>query len=132
MAEDEGKTNEDKLEFDSAGHALGYISLDQARVLALRHAHDNPDIYGSYTRHQLAWEVVEAEETEDYYEIKLSYRPALGFRGYPGLEQFFIDKAGPIELRRILAEPQPHRRIGIAVTILVFLLAAGALDHALD
>ena len=47
--------------FDSAGESLGYISLDQARVLALRHARDNPDFYGSrYARRELAWEVSSA------------------------------------------------------------------------
>jgi len=40
MAE-EDKEDEPKLEFDSAGQTLGYISLDQARVLAMEHARDN-------------------------------------------------------------------------------------------
>ena len=31
MAEDDGKKEVEKFEFDSAGEALGYISLDQAR-----------------------------------------------------------------------------------------------------
>ena len=71
--EDEGK-KEEKLEFDSMGQALGYISLDQARVLALQHARDNRDIYGRYADAELVWEVAAAEETEDYYEVRLSYR----------------------------------------------------------
>ena len=38
---------EDKFDqFDSAGEALGYISLEQARVLAVRHARENTDFYG--------------------------------------------------------------------------------------
>ena len=41
MVEDNGKEDEPKLEFDSGGQAIAYISLDQARVLALRHARDN-------------------------------------------------------------------------------------------
>ena len=41
MAEDQSKQDEEKIEFDSAGQALGYISLDQTRVLALRHARNN-------------------------------------------------------------------------------------------
>ena len=96
--EDEGKKEEEKFEFDSAGQALAYISLDQARVMALQHARDNRDFYGSrYANGELVWEVLSADQTEDYYEVKLSYRPALGFRGRPGVEQFTIDKAGPIE-----------------------------------
>ena len=35
MVEDSDKEDEVKLEFDSAGQAIAYISLDQARVLAL-------------------------------------------------------------------------------------------------
>ena len=70
--EDQGK-KEEKLEFDSTGQALGYISMDQARVLALQHARDNRDIYGRYADADLVWEVAATEETEDYYEVRLSY-----------------------------------------------------------
>ena len=35
MAEEEGKQDEDKPEFTPEGETLGYISLDQARVLAI-------------------------------------------------------------------------------------------------
>ena len=37
------KKDEEKLEFTSEGETYGYISLDQARVLALQHARDNRD-----------------------------------------------------------------------------------------
>ena len=100
--EDEGK----KFAFDSAGEAVGYISLEQARILAVRHARENTDFYGRrYSGRSLVWEVVGEEEGEDYYFIRLSFRPASGFRGEPGLEQLTIDKAGPVELREILREP---------------------------
>ena len=46
VAEDGGK--EEKFDFTDAGEALGYISLDQARVMALQHARDNRDVYGAY------------------------------------------------------------------------------------
>ena len=49
------------------------------------------------------------EEGEDYYYIRLSYRPETGFRGEPGIEQFTIDKAGPIELREIVQRPRERR-----------------------
>ena len=82
MAEEEGKKEEEKLEFDSTGQAVAYISLDQARVLALQHARDNREFYGrSYAQRDLVWEELNAEESEDYYRIRLSYRPARGFRG---------------------------------------------------
>ena len=131
MVEDTSKNDQEKLEFDSTGQALAYISLDQARVLALRHARDNRDFYGRrYARRDLVWEVVGAEETEDYYEVRLSYRPARGFRGQPGVEQFTIDKTGPIEFRQILNEPVEPRRLSRrsiqVVLVLVIAMAAAA------
>jgi len=112
MAEEESKQEEEKLDFTPEGEAIGYISLDQARVIALRHARDNTEFYGSrYARMELSWDVLAEEEREDYYYIRLSYRPARGFRGEPGVELFTIDKAGPIELRQVLAEPQPITRL---------------------
>ena len=85
---------------------MGYISLEQARVLAIRHARDNTDFYGPrYAGINLVWEVISEEDGEDYYDIRLSFRPAGRFRGEPGVEQFVIDKLGNIEYRQILDEP---------------------------
>ena len=41
MAEDAGKKDDRKVELDSTGQAVAYISLDQVRVLALQYARDN-------------------------------------------------------------------------------------------
>ena len=102
MAEEPDKKDEEKFELDSAGQALGYISLDQARVLALQYARDNREFYGRrYAQRDLVWEVISADETEDYYQVRLSWRPAGRFSGEPGVEQFTIDKTGPIEFRQI-------------------------------
>ena len=60
-------------------------------MLTLQHARDN---------RELVWDVVSAQETEDFYELGLSYPPARGFRGRPGVEQFTIDKTEPIEFRQ--------------------------------
>ena len=111
MAQDEGKQDDEKLEFTAEGEALAYISLDQARVLALRYARDNREIYGRYADRVLVWEVVRAEETEDYYEVRLSYRPTGNFRA-AGVEQFTIDKTGPIEFRQILLAVEVFPRLG--------------------
>ena len=101
MAEDVGKEDEPKLQFDSAGEAAAYISLDQARVLALQHARDNTEFYGSrYAHCELAWQVVGKEEGADYYYIRLSYRPKREFRGKPGVEQFTVDKTGRFTVGR--------------------------------
>ena len=56
-----------------ADEEVGYISLEQARVLAMRHAQDNTDFYGhTYAKIKLVWEVIVSEEGEDYYDIRLS------------------------------------------------------------
>jgi tetratricopeptide (TPR) repeat protein len=136
MVEDGGMDDETKLDFDSAGEAVAYISLDQARVLALQHARDNRDVYGRYSQAGLVWDVIGAEETEDYYEVRLSYIPAGNFRS-AGVEQFTIDKTGPIEFRQIVSQPKASRRGAtifaiaavavIVVAIVGGLLATGAL-----
>ena len=108
------------------------ISLDQAKVLAIRHARENKEFYGSrQSRSDLVWEVLASEEGDDYYNVRLSYRPAGRFIGQPGEELFTIDKAGRIELRQLLNEPE--RRISSGVTavavglLIVVLGVVGAL-----
>ena len=93
MVGEEDEPQEDKFEFDSAGQVVEYISLDQARVVALRYARDNQDFYGGrYARCELAWEEISAEEGEDYYRVRLSFRPAQRFRGEAGAELLTIDR----------------------------------------
>ena len=112
MAEDREaepeKKDEDKLEFTPEGEGLGYISLDQARVLALRTARENTDFYGpAYSDQGFFQEELSAEEGEDYYRVRLNYRPAGRFNGTPGVELFIIDKVGEIESRQLLSSPRP-------------------------
>lgn len=95
MDVEEGKKDDEKLEFTPEGETFGYISLDQARVRAIEHARDTREFYGPrYSSRELVWEVVSQEESEDYYDIRLSYRPAGGFSGKAGVEQFTNDKTG--------------------------------------
>ena len=123
--EEEGK-KEEKFDFDLAGEALGYISLEQARVLAIQHARDNTEFYGrKYAKVRLVWEVISQEEGEDYYDIRLSYRPAGRFRGEPGVEQLTIDKTGKIELRQILDEPQGTRAVPTPLLVAVGVVLIG-------
>jgi hypothetical protein len=82
MAEDPGKKEE---KFDLSPELEGYISLDEARVLALQHARDNREVYGPYTEVALVFEVVDSGETEDFYEVTLSYLPLGNFKS-PGTE----------------------------------------------
>ena len=53
MAEDEQKKEEEKFDFTSEGEAFGYISLDQARVLAVQHARENTG--SGYVMPELTW-----------------------------------------------------------------------------
>ena len=58
MAEDNGK-EEEKFDFTPEGE--GYISLDEARVLAVHTAVDSPGNYGSaYQGVDMFFEVIEA------------------------------------------------------------------------
>ena len=111
--------NEDKRDrFDDFGEEVGgYISLEQASVTAINHARNNTDFYGeSYTGNQLTWEVLSTEEGEDYYFVRLSWRPAGRFRGEAGVEQYTIDKVlddtGSIVVvdRQLIDEPDKPRR----------------------
>ena len=82
--------DKDKKEgsFDSASEAIEYISLDQARILAMRHARENTDLYGRrYRNRELVWKVTSEESDEDDYHISLTFRPAGGFQGEPGVEE---------------------------------------------
>ena len=86
---------------------MDYIGLDQARVQAIEHARDNTDFYGpEYQGIRFVWEVISAEESDEYYEIRLSFRPSGRYRGEPGIEQFIIDKSGDLRIRQLLDEPQ--------------------------
>ena len=133
MAEDESKQDHEKLEFTAEGETLGYISLDQARVSALQHARDNQEFYGRYAQRELVWEVVAAHETEDFYEIRLSYRPAGTFRGRPGVEQFTFDKTESIEFRQIISQPIENRRWALwsSLAVVVALVVAGGVVAAI-
>ena len=95
LAEDQENKEEEKFEFTAEGEALGYIGMDQAQVRAMQVATEAPGGYGSaYPGLPMAFEVVNAQETEDHYVITLSLRPQGDFSGRPGQEQFFIEKEG--------------------------------------
>jgi len=103
-----------------------YISLDKARVLAISHARENTGFYlekigPSYSKVNFTWEVLSQEESDDYFEVKLSFRPVGHYTGKPGVEQFIFDKLGNLEVRQILDEPSelgaPEVRINDLNTI---------------
>ncbi len=106
MAENESEQNQGQPP-RSPGSGGGFVSLEDASDIALGHARDNQDFYGRrYRKRELAWEVLAQEEREDAYYIRLSFQPAQGFRGEPGVEAFIIGKSGPIQSRRVLSDPE--------------------------
>jgi internalin A len=74
----------------------------------MRAAREEPGSYGaSYEGMGMVFETVGQEEDEDYYHIRLSYRPAGRYIGEPGVEEFLIDKTGKVEFRQVLDVPSP-------------------------
>ena len=128
MAEDQGK-EEEKFDFTSEGE--GYISLDEARVLAIRTASQTPGVRSRRYRDVLmAFEVVSATEDEETYDIVLSYRPQGDFTGTPGQEHFIIGKHGEIILRQVWSTPKepgglPILPISIGVAVVGIIAAVG-------
>ena len=103
MPEDESKQEEGKFDFTRQGEDRRYISLDQARVLAMRNAGEAHGGYGRRRDVSMAFEVVEDSETGDHYVVTLSFRPQGRFTGAPGHQQFFIEKEGAIAVRQVLS-----------------------------
>ena len=109
MDEDQGK-EEEKFDFTGEGEAVNYISLAQARLLAMQTAGETPANYGRrYQNVPMVFESVEDSENEDYYVVTLSFRPQGQFTGTPGQEQFFIEKEGTIAIRQVLSVPRASR-----------------------
>ena len=74
MAEDQGK-EEEKFDFTSEGEAEDYVTLDQARFVAMQTARKEPGNYGpAWQTVPMVFEVINAEETEDDYALTLAFR----------------------------------------------------------
>ncbi len=138
VAEDQSGPEEEQPDSQRPGSAGEFISLDQARGIALDQARENRDFYGRrYARQDLAWEVVNQEEGAEAYRIRLSYQPARGFRGEAGVEEFTIGRQGSVQSRHIVSEPV--RRGGFlgcgllaaGVLLSVLVLALGVLASAM-
>ena len=130
MAEDQGK-EEEKFDFTPEGE--GYISLAEARVLAVRTAVETPGDYGrQYRGVAMVFEVAESGEDEDFYTVTLSFRPQGRFDGTPGQEQFVIGKDGTIAVRQVLSSLVregggfPVLPVAIGVVIVGAIAAVGA------
>ena len=86
----------------------GKISLERARLVVRRYAGENKDIYGpDYFNIPLVWEVDDSREGDEFYYIYLTFRPGGLYGGTPGREEFITNKAGDIEFRQVLTDPDP-------------------------
>ena len=128
MPHEQNNREEEKLKFTPEGEAVAYISLEQARLLALQTARDSTGYYGRrYASRPPVLEVISSEEGEDFYYVRISYRPAGRFQGEPGTEQFTVDKTGTVELRQILSEPQAKSRMALVLSGVGVLVMAGGI-----
>ncbi|SVB50861.1 uncharacterized protein METZ01_LOCUS203715, partial [marine metagenome] len=108
---------------DSNSAATGYISLDQARALALQYSQDRREFYGNISEQELTWDALIAHEPEHGFEVRQSFRSVDSFRTV-GIEQINIGKTGSIESRQIINQPRLTRGfITVAVTIAVVAVA---------
>lgn len=97
---------EKKIDFSLDGEAPVWIGLDEARIRAMEHARDHTDFSGpKYAGVNFVFEFRSSEETEDYYEINLFFRPAGRWEGERGLVQFIFDKTGELRMRQLFDEP---------------------------
>jgi len=125
VAEDQGK-EEEKFDFTPEGE--GYISLAEARVLAMQTASSAPGDYGrSFRGVAMVFEVVESGEDDDYYTVTLSFRPQGNFDGAPGQEQFVIGKESTIALRQVLSSPVREDGGFPVMPVVIGLVAVGAI-----
>ena len=100
---------EKRDEFDSAGEALGYISLDQALLEARRLVRQDEERY----RQRLGWEEIvwmeaSSDPREDSYRIVVQFRrPARGLREeQTGEEEFIFGLTGELRDRQVLLWPE--------------------------
>ena len=90
----------------NAAETSGNITLEEARVRAVQFAQLNRELHSPEVQAMhLVWEVSEATEGDQFYFIKLSYRPFENFNGTAGLEEFVMKKSGEIEFRQVLSPP---------------------------
>lgn len=82
------------------------LSLEKAKLVAIRFAQENKSVYApNLVNTPLVWQVDSEKDGEEFYFIRLAYRPGGNFVGTPGLEEFVLDKSGKVEFRQVLSDP---------------------------
>jgi hypothetical protein len=108
VAEDEGKKDEDKIDFTADGEALGYISLDQAVIQARQLARQQEDqIRERLGWQEIVWSTLNSELRDDSYWVHLQFRrPVRGVQEeQTGEEEFLFNHFGEIIDRQIVLWP---------------------------
>ena len=99
----------DEFDFDSAGEAPAYISLDQA-VLQARHLarQDEARYLERLGWEEVVWTEISSEQREDSYRVVLKFRrPARGLQEeQTGEEEFLFDLTGVLQDRQVLLWPE--------------------------
>ncbi|PKB81863.1 MAG: hypothetical protein BZY88_05595 [SAR202 cluster bacterium Io17-Chloro-G9] len=127
MAEDQEK-KEDEFGITPTGEVEEWISLEQAQVVAMRTARDQPGNYGRrFAGIRMVYDVAEQEDREDDYIITLTFRPEGDYAGTPGQEQFFIEKEGTVAIRQVRSLPIPERQRRSRVPVLGLVLTVAGL-----
>ena len=126
MADDKGK-EEEQFNFTPEGEELGYISLAQARLVAIQTARARPARRRWIRRTRMVFQFLEEQDDEDFFTISLSFRPEGNFVGAPGQEQFIISRIGVIEYRGVLSHPKRNINWPVKRIVATMVLMAGGI-----
>lgn len=80
--------------------------LTPAEDSALARARSDKQPYGRWKKRELEYGVAGSEHVGDVTRVRITYRPATGFRGKPGEEVIEVAAAGEIVRREQLHQPQ--------------------------
>lgn len=80
--------------------------LTPAEEAALAHARSDRQPYGRWKKRELEYAVAGSEHDGAVTRVRITYRPATGFRGRPGEEVIQVGPAGEIVAREQLHQPQ--------------------------
>jgi hypothetical protein len=126
VADDKGK-EEEQFNFTPEGEELGYISLAQARLVAIQTARARPARRRWIRRTRMVFQFLEEQDDEDFFTISLSFRPEGNFVGAPGQEQFIISRIGVIEYRGVLSHPKRNINWPVKRIVATMVLMAGGI-----
>lgn len=115
-------------EVESAASAEG-SSLSAAEQIAIAHAQDHKEAYGrKWRKKDLTWTVINAEPLDDGgVRVRLTYRPAGGFKGRSGEEYMTVAPNREVTGRTQVHSPQESFPWLLAAISLASVVAAAVL-----